>query len=77
MKSIREINRRLSVNFGAEAAQILIYGVALLILVLGIREVTMLELSEAGLFFGLVLVLILTLQAIIMGTLVGLSAKKK
>lgn len=77
MQTLREINCRLSLECGAGIAQLLIYAAALLILVVGIRKVATLGLSEAGLVFGILLVLILTVQAIIMGTLVGISTERR
>ena len=71
MRILRETYRCVSLRVGAGAAQILIYAIALMIMVLGIRKVATMGLSESDLLFGIVLVLILSLQAVIMGTIVG------
>ena len=76
MDMLRAINRKISLEVGVGAAQILIYGLALLIMVVGIRKVAAMELNEAHLIFGILLVLILTVQVVIMATLVGLQARK-
>jgi hypothetical protein len=77
MDMLQAINRKLSgERFDAGAAQILMDGIALLIMVVGIRKMAAMQLTEAQLVFGILLVLILTMQAVIMGTLVGLRAKK-
>jgi len=71
MRILRETYRCVSLRVGPGAAQILIYAIALMIMVLGIRKVATMGLSESDLLFGIVLVLILSLQAVIMGTIVG------
>jgi len=76
MDMLRAINRKISLEIDAGMAQILSYGIALLIMVVGIRKVAAMELTEADLFFGIVIVLILTVQVVIMGTVVGLHARK-
>jgi hypothetical protein len=68
------IHRRFSVRADAFAGQILIYGISLLIMVLGIRKVAAMQLTEKDLFFGIMLVMILSFQGIIMGTILGNKA---
>jgi hypothetical protein len=68
-------SRLSSERFDARIAMPLIWGVGLLILVLGTYKVASFPLSESELFFGLLLVLILCLQTIMAGILVGLVAK--
>jgi len=77
MKSLREISRSLSLHVGAGAAQFVIYGIALLIMVLGIRKVATMGLSESELLFGIILVLILSMQTVIMGTIVGFRSSNR
>lgn len=76
MNTIRAISRKGLWKSDAAWAQILVYGIALLIMVVGIRKVAEMKLTEADLFFGIVQVLILAMQAVIIGTLVGLRAKR-
>jgi hypothetical protein len=78
MNLLRALNRRLSTDrFAARTAQMLCYGIALLVMVLGIRKVTAMRLDEPQLVFGLLLVMVLTFQVIIMGTVVGLHGRKQ
>ena len=76
MDLLRAINRNVSLKVDAGTAQILCYGIALLIMVFGILKVAAMGLSESQLIFGIVLVMILTIQVIIMGTVVGLHERK-
>ena len=76
MNLLHAIHRKTSLEFDAAIAQKLIYGLALLVMVVGIREVTVMRLTEEHLAFGMVLVLILALQMVIMATLVGFHARK-
>ena len=76
MDLLRAINRRISTDkFDANMAQFLCYGIGLMIMVLGIYKVTSMHLSEAELLFGILLVMIITMQAVIVGVLMGLYAK--
>lgn len=76
MEMLRAINRKFALKVDAGTAQMLCYGLALLIMVAGIRKVAAMGLSESQLVFGIVLVMILTIQVIIMGAFVGLHARK-
>ena len=49
MNVLRAINWKTSPKFDASMAQILIYGIALLIMVVGIRKVATMDLSESHL----------------------------
>ena len=48
-----------------------------MVMMLGIHKVTALRLDEPQLVFGLLLVMVLTLQIIIVGTIVGLYGRKR
>jgi hypothetical protein len=76
MDLFRAINSKLSWKTDAGMVQLLIYGIALVIMVVGIRKVATLELTEASLIFGILQVLILAMQVVIVGTVVGLCAKR-
>jgi uncharacterized membrane protein len=68
--------RRLSTDrFDNRLAQIVCYVVAIGILILGILKLCRLGLDEAHLFFGLLLVLCLSVLCIIAGTITGPSEK--
>ena len=76
MDMLRAINRRISTDkFDANMAQFLCYGIGLMIMVLGITKVASMRLSEAELLFGILLVMIVAMQAIIVGVVLGLYAK--
>ena len=76
MNILRAINRKTSAEFDARMGQVISYGITLLIMVVGIRKVAAMDLTEANLVFGIVLVLILAMQAVVIGTLVGFRAGK-
>ena len=77
MDMLRTLNRRISSEkFDAGTVQLLTYGLSLVVMLLGIRKVATMQLDESQLVFGILLVLILCLQMIIMGTLVGLYGRK-
>ena len=71
---LQSIHRRFSVLGDVSLAQMLVYAISLLIMVIGIRKVAAMQLTEKDLFFGIMLVMILSLQGIIMGTIVGNKA---
>jgi len=77
MQMLRTLNRRISSpRFDAGTVQLLSYGLSLFVMLLGIRKVTAMQLDEPQLVFGILLVLILCLQMILMGTLIGLHGRK-
>jgi hypothetical protein len=57
--------------------QWVVYGFSLGVMLLGLRKVTMLNLSEADLFFGVLLVVNLSMLMAIGGMLLPLTAPKK
>jgi hypothetical protein len=62
-------------SFDHRLGQFACYAVSLMVLVLGFLKVSRLGLDEAHLFFGVLMVLILAMLAIIIGTLIAPRAK--
>jgi hypothetical protein len=74
--AIRFMTRLISTcRFDDRLAQITSYVVALLVLVLGMLKLCQLGLDQAQLFFGVLLVLCLTMLCIVVGTVAGPTNK--
>lgn len=74
--AVRFLMRPISTNrFDGRLAQFSCYAGSLMVLVLGILKLCRLGLDEAHLFFGLLLVLCLTLLGVIAGTLAAPTDK--
>jgi hypothetical protein len=70
MKILRSLNRRISTEkFDVESGRIASFGVALLVLALGMFKLASLRLTEVEVFFGILLVLAVAMQAVIIGLL--------
>lgn len=76
MNIVRAINQITTPKLSVRAAEIVVYGAALLIMIIGIPRVVALGLTEANLLFGIVLVLILAMQTVSIGMLIGFRAGK-
>jgi hypothetical protein len=67
---LRLLNRSLtSTSFDAKAAQTACWACSLIVMVTGILKLTRLQLTEAELFFGILLVMAVTILGIIAGLL--------
>ena len=58
-----------STRFDVKAAQLILWCIALIIMVGGIHELTRFELTESQFFFGVLLIMLVTLQIIVGGLL--------
>ncbi|MBL9123958.1 MAG: hypothetical protein JNG90_10030 [Planctomycetaceae bacterium] len=77
MKMLRSLNRRISTEkFDVASGRITSFGGAILVLVLGMFNLASLPLTEVEVFFGVLLVLAVTMQGVIIGLLAGNQACK-
>lgn len=76
MNLMRALQRKVtSERFDIRGAELGMYGVSLVVLVLGVHKLVLLKLSEANLFFGLLLVLTVSMLGGITGLLMGMRAQ--
>lgn len=72
MNILRELNRRLtSERFDKGLGRIACYVAAIFVQLLGLNKLVALDLTEAQIFFGVLLVGMLSLQLVALGTLSG------
>jgi len=67
---VQQLKRRVtSTRFDVKVAQLVLWSIALMIIVGGIYELTHFQLTESQFFFGILLVLAVSLQVIVGGLL--------
>jgi hypothetical protein len=72
---LRVLNRPLTVyDFDAKWGQTICWLISCVILILGIRKLTLLPLTETELFFGLLLVLAVGMLGVLIGLVLPLAA---
>ena len=73
-KNFQDFNRKITSDaFDAQSGQIISWLVSILVLIVGFMKLTSLQLTEAQLFFGILLLLAVVLLGVILGVLLPIA----